>query len=382
MKIAVVGGGPSGMMAALSAKTTHQNATVVLFERNPQLGKKMRLTGGGRCNVTANTNVEGIVSNVVKNGRFLYSSLNQFGPQDIIRFFEDNGVPLKEEDHHRMFPDSNRSSDIVDALEESLLRSGVTLKFNSFVKEVTSNSVITDTDSFDFDHIILATGSRTLPNTGSDGNGYDLAKTFGHSITDLHPQEVPLVSNDLFIQEKTLQGLSFKDVTLKVKSGNKTIATLTHDLIITHFGLSGPVALRASYFVQTLIAKGKGPITVQIDFIPGNNEMPETHPNLHRRFVEYLATRSGSMLDKLKRFEMTVYDTRGFSYAFVTNGGVNIKEIDPKTLRSKLVPSVSLCGELMDVSAYTGGYNITAALSSGYAAGKHVTSQTSEEVEI
>lgn len=380
--ISVIGGGPSGMMAAYSAKLHNPKTRVVLFDRNPNLGKKMRLTGGGRCNVTANVSLEDLVKSVVKNGRFLYSSFNNLGPQEIQAFFKRYGVELIEEDHHRMFPKSHRSHDIVDACERALVDVGVELRLGVNVETLTPTSISVDGTSIQCEHIIIATGGRTLPQTGSDGSGYEFASALGHTVTNLLPQEVPLVSNDALIQSKALQGLSFKDVQVKVKDGKKTLATLTHDLIITHFGYSGPVALRASFYVQRLIENQKGPVTLEIDFMPGFQAIDDTHPNLQKRLLDVLSKQDSSLIDALKHFKTSIYATRGFSYAFVTNGGVMVKEIDPKTMKSKRFETISFCGEVMDVSAFTGGYNITAALSSGYTAGKYCMEGKYETVDI
>lgn len=372
MKICIIGGGPSGMMAAISAKMHHQEHEVILIDSNPILGKKMRLTGGGRCNVTADVDSDTVVKHVVKNGKFLYSALTNFATKDIIQFFEKEGCPLKMEDHQRMFPQSNRSSDIVDALKRKMTSLGVSFMMNTTIVDVDPEASTLTTESASkivYDALIIATGGKTLPQTGSNGVGYRFAERFGHTITSLVPAEVPLVSNERLIQEKTLQGLSFKDVEVTVYDGKKVKSRIVHDLLITHFGLSGPVALRSSFEVLKLLEKG--PVTIEIDFIPGINSLDEAHPNLQKRLLEYVASLEGDALSHLKQFKMTIHDTRGFQYAFVTNGGVSVKEIDPKTMKSKLVSNLSFCGEVMDINAFTGGYNITSCLSTGYTAGKY-----------
>lgn len=372
MRIVVIGGGPSGMMAAISSKKHHPESEVFLLERNKLLGKKMRLTGGGRCNVTANVEASEVVSNTPKNGRFLYSALSNFNPQKIITFFEDNGCPLKEEDHGRMFPESNRSKDIVETLQNVLIKSGVKILYDQKVNSIDLNpkKIHTETDTFTFDKLILCAGGKTLPGTGSDGSGYDLVKQMGHSVTDILPAEVPLVSNDTFIQEKVLQGLSFQDVNVKVYHKKKIKSNITHDLLFTHFGLSGPAALRSSFEVQKLLGE---PIELSIDFFPEASTLDETHFNYQKRLIDYVSSLEGDLWQNLKNFKMSVYDTRGFKYAFVSNGGVSLKEVDPKTMKSKLNSDISIAGELLDMSSFTGGYNITSALVSGYTAGKFVS---------
>lgn len=372
MKVIVIGGGPSGMMAAISTKIHHPHADVTLLERNKILGKKMRLTGGGRCNVSANVGIESVIENTPKNGRFLYSALSNFNPQAIIQFFEDNQCPLKEEDHGRMFPLTDKSGDIVNTLHNVLVQHKVKIEMSQFVTEIDQNKKLIHTESgiFKYDKLIFATGGRTVPNTGSDGNGYTLAETMGHSITELVPAEVPLVSNDLFIQEKTLQGLSFKDVNIKVLNGKRVLSNITHDLLITHFGLSGPAALRSSFEIQKRLHKG--PIDIIIDFFPEDEIIDETHFNYQKRLIDYVKTLEGDITQNLHRFKMKINDTRGFKFAFVTNGGVKLKEVDPKTYKSKLDDNVSFAGELLDMNSFTGGYNITSALVTGYTAGKYV----------
>lgn len=372
MKVFIIGGGPSGMMSAISTKKHHPKADVFLLERNSVLGRKMRLTGGGRCNVSANVEAKTVIDNTPKNGRFLYSALSNFEPYDIINFFEENGCPLKEEDHGRMFPVSNKSKDIVDTLESVIRKLGVHIIFDQIVNniDVDKKLIETESKSYTYDKIILACGGRTLPNTGSDGTGYKLSELFNHSVTNLLPAEVPLVSNDTLIQEKTLQGLSFKDVNIKVYDGNKVKSNITHDLLFAHFGLSGPAALRSSFEIQKLIEKG--PVTISIDFFPNVHELDETHFNYQKRLIDYISTLEGELLYNLKNFKMTIYDTRGFKYAFVTNGGINLKEVNPKTMGSKLNEDLSFAGELLDMSSFTGGYNITSALVTGFTAGKYI----------
>ena len=374
--IIVIGGGPSGMMAAWSAKTHHPQAQVILLESNPMLGRKLALTGGGRCNVTAKVSTDEVVDYVVKNGRFLYSALNQWGPDQIIRFFESQGCPLVEEDHQRMFPASGKSQDIVATLSKALQKADVDIRLNSKVTAMDESFVYLHRGKLAYDAVILAGGSHVLPETGSDGSGFLLAESMGHSITGLLPAEVPLVSNDLFIQEKILQGLSFSDVGLQVldEKGRRK-RTITHDLLFTHFGLSGPAALRASFDVQALLQKQKT-VTLIIDFLPDlamDQLTPELiEARLPKRLLHYLAGLSAKPLHEwVKRFPMSVYETRGFAHAFVVNGGIKLKEVDPKTMQSKQNPKLSFCGEILDVSAYTGGYNITAAFSTGYLAGKY-----------
>lgn len=384
-KIIIIGGGPSGMMAAISAKLNNPKEDVFLFERNNELGRKLKLTGGGRCNITANVSDEEVISNIPKNGKFIYSSLSNFDTKAIINFFEENNCKLKEEDHGRMFPVTNKAIDIVTTLEAKLKSIGVKIMFNMLVESITEKYVYTNNDKYTYDYLIIATGGITLPATGSDGSGHEFAKSFGHEITELLPAEVPLVSNDSFIQSKELQGLSFKDVELKIfNDKNKIKKTIKHDLLFTHFGISGPASLRASFEVINLLKK-QNEVVIKIDFLSNynnndllNNEVLEKAlkeheiPNRLSAYIKNNTKTSEEFVKMLKEFSVNIYTTRGFKSAFVTNGGINLKEIDPKTFKSKINPKISFCGEVLDINAYTGGFNITSALSTGYTAGKNV----------
>jgi len=391
-KLFIIGGGPAGMMAAIAAKKYHPDLNVVLLEKNAILGKKLKTTGGGRCNITAKATNEEIINNTPKNGKFLFSTLNNFNAFDIIDFFSSYNCPLKTEDHARMFPQSNQAQDIIDTLLKVLRDLRITINYNTNVLDIdTKNRIlIAENQNFNYDYLILATGGKCVPASGSNGDGYRFAQKFQHSITELKPAEVPLVSNDAIIQSKQLQGLSFKDVTITVHKNNKSFKKITHDLLFTHFGLSGPAALRASFFVYDLLLTNKD-ILITIDFLPklslGKLETilqdPQTleknliQYNIPKRLINYLlsipASNNTQYLAKyFKQFPLTIVATRGFSQAIVTNGGVAVKEIIPKTMKSKLNETLAFAGELIDINSYTGGYNITTALSTGYTAGKYI----------
>ena len=384
--IIVIGGGPSGMMAAISAKRHNPSAHVTLLERNARLGTKLRMTGGGRCNVTANVAIDTVVENVPKNGKFLYSTLSNFGPKEIQQFFKEAGCELKEEDHGRMFPASNRSVSIVETLEATMRKLGVIIKLDSYVSAIDpqAQTVVVNDKTLHYDGLIVATGSKTLPGTGSDGNGYHLMEMCEHTITPLIPAEVPLVSNDTVIQEKVLQGLSFKDVKVSALHNNKVKHAITHDLLFAHFGITGPAALRISFTVQKILEK-QTPCILSIDFLPTvSHETLSRAENvvemaqelgLPKRLLSYfetITTNKNELIAMIKGFKLSVYDTRGFKHAFVTNGGVSMKEVDPKTLKSKRYPSIAIIGELLDYNAYTGGFNITSAFSTGFTAGENI----------
>jgi len=383
----IIGGGPAGMMAAISAKEHHMNANVILIERNNVLGKKLKMTGGGRCNVSAAVSNEEVIKHTIQNGKFLYSALMQFNTSDIATFFENLDCPLKIEDHHRMFPKSDDANDIIFALKRRMKELNIKIEYNTFIEKLTSDEIYANHKAYPYDYLILATGGCSYATSGSDGSGYILAKQLGHHITPLQPAQVPLVSNDEVIQSKVLQGLSFQNVSIKVLQKNKVKYQVQHDLIFTHFGISGPSALQASDYVQKVLKK-ENPVTIQIDFICDvslenlQHELKETSIEdifrkyqLSKRLYTYLksqTTKNMDILTKLKTFPLTIYTTRGFHNAFVTSGGIHLKEVDPKTMKSKLHPHIAFCGEVLDMHAHTGGYNITIALVSGYVAGKYI----------
>lgn len=383
----IIGAGPAGMMAAISAKEHHSSLDVILVERNNVLGKKLKLTGGGRCNVTADVTNEEVIKNTVKNGKFLYSALMQYNTKDICSFFEQLDCPLKVEEHNRVFPQSDDANDIIFALKRKMKELNIKIEYNTIVEEVTDKTIITNKGTYPYDYLILATGGCSYAMTGSDGTGYELSKQLGHTITNLQPAEVPLVSNDQVIQTKELQGLSFSNVRITILQKGKAKYKVDHDLIFTHFGISGPAALQASYYVQKVLVK-ETPATINIDFLPNVSletlqeelktktieEIFSAH-DLPKRLCEYLKTqhdKNADILSNIKKFPLTIYTTRGFTNAFVTDGGINIKEVDPKTMKSKLHDNISFCGEMLDVHGHTGGYNITIAFVSGYVAGKYI----------
>lgn len=389
-KIVIIGAGPAGMMAAISSKIHNPQFEVLLIERNNQLAKKMRLTGGGRCNVTANVANDIVIENTPKNGKFLFSSLMNFNPKDIQNFFISEGCPLKIEDHDRVFPKSDKSTSIINTLENKLKSLNVQIKFETLVESVDVDKKTLKINSQDitYDYLIIATGGKTYPHTGSDGSGYKIAELFGHKITELLPAEVPLVSNDKVIQDKELQGLSFKDIKLNIIQNNKVKKSIIHDLIITHFGLSGPAALRASFYIQNILKK-EILAQVSLDFLPNTkttelenlneSELTKTllDKGLPKRLLNYIKIKTITIdesIQLIKNFKLNIYTTKGFSLAFVTNGGIDIKEIDPKTMKSRLNNSLSFCGEIIDINSFTGGFNITSALSTGYTAGKYINS--------
>ncbi|MFV0379979.1 MAG: aminoacetone oxidase family FAD-binding enzyme [Anaerorhabdus sp.] len=360
-KIIVVGGGPSGMMAAYQAKKNNENDEVILLDSNNILGKKLLLSGNGRCNVSVNVDDTEFIKGIVKNGKFLYSAMSQISISDIHNFFIKNDVLLKEEDHLRLFPKSEKAKDVVNMFEKLLLKQKVIIKLNHQVSDLNlvESWIIVNDEKIYYDHLVLATGGISYKETGSSGLIHKLLKKNGVGITKLLPQEVSLISEDEAITSKALQGLSFKDVKLSIIEKNKKKKTITHDLIITHFGLSGPCALRSSYEIVKKL-QDSDEVIVSIDFIEESN--------LPKRLLKYLSEHELDLHD----FRLKIIATKSIDVAFVTNGGIEIKEIDPKDMKLKKYPNVSVCGELIDISGYTGGYNITSSLISGYVAGSTI----------
>ncbi|MCD8899264.1 NAD(P)/FAD-dependent oxidoreductase [Staphylococcus gallinarum] len=406
----IIGGGPSGLMAAAAASADGER--VLLLEKKKGLGRKLKISGGGRCNVTNRLPYDEIIKNIPGNGKFLYSPFSIFDNESIIAFFESRGVKLKEEDHGRMFPVTNKAQDVVDTLVTTLHQNKVEVKEESTVEKVE----YTSTDSFKVTlnnqkeyqskSLIIATGGTSVPQTGSTGDGYKFATSLGHTITELFPTEVPITSAEPFIKDKRLKGLSLKDVGVSVlkKNGKKRI-THQMDMIFTHFGISGPAALRCSQFVyKEQKNQKKQDIDMQIDAFPQLttdaleqeirgllNAAPDKyvknslHGLIEERYLQFMIdcaeidedltahhisnTQINTLVALFKGFTFKVNGTLPIDKAFVTGGGVSLKEIQPKTMMSKLVPGLFLCGEVLDIHGYTGGYNITSALVTGHVAG-------------
>ena len=379
----VIGGGPAGMMATISSSFYGQ--TTLLLEKNRKLGKKLAGTGGGRCNVTNNGSLDDLLAGIPGNGRFLYSVFSQFDNQDIVRFFTENGVKLKVEDHGRVFPASDRSQTIIQALTDKIAELGGQVRCQvevTSVKKIDGQFVIKSKDeTWTADRLIVTTGGKSYPSTGSTGFGHDIARHFQHTITDLEAAESPLLTD---FPHKALQGISLDDVTLHYGKHR-----ITHDLLFTHFGLSGPAALRMSSFV-------KGGEILTLDSVPhySKEELTEIleknrEKSLKNVLKAYLPERLADffaqdlpekvkqlspkeidvVLEKVKELPIPVTGKMSLAKSFVTKGGVSLKEINPKTLESKLVPGLHFAGEVLDINAHTGGFNITAALCTGWVAG-------------
>lgn len=379
----VIGGGPAGMMATIASASYGQST--LLIEKNKKLGKKLAGTGGGRCNVTNNGTLDDLMAGIPGNGRFLYSVFSQFDNQDIIQFFTDNGVKLKVEDHGRVFPTSDQSRTIIQALENKILELGASMATNCEVVSVTKPEDIFIVKSAEkiwtADKLVVTTGGKSYPSTGSTGYGYEIARHFKHTITDLEAAESPLLTD---FPHKALQGISLTDVTL---SYDKHI--ITHDLLFTHFGLSGPAALRMSSFVKggEILSLDLLPTTSSqdlIDFLEEHREKSIKNTLkalLPERLADFLAqgfpekgkqlapAQKDELIRKIKEMPIPVTGKMSLAKSFVTKGGVSLKEINPKTLESKLVSGLHFAGEVLDINAHTGGFNITSALCTGWVAG-------------
>lgn len=371
------------MMAAVAS--AFYGKSTLLLEKNRRLGKKLAGTGGGRCNVTNNGTLEDLLEGIPGNGRFLYSVFSQFDNHDIMNFFEENGVKLKVEDHGRVFPTTDRSQTIIKALEMKMLDLGVTIRTGTEVVSVKKEEALfqikTSDQVFTAPQVIVTTGGKTYPSTGSTGFGHDIARHFKMEVTDLEAAESPLLTD---FPHKALQGISLDDVTL---SYGKHV--ITHDLIFTHFGLSGPAALRLSSFVS-------GGEIAELDFLPQTTSdellryLTENREKsvknalktwVPERVADFVAkdfpekakqlspTQLQAVISQLKKMPIPITGKMSLAKSFVTKGGVDLKEINPKTLESKKVSGLHFAGEVLDINAHTGGFNITYCLCTGWVAG-------------
>ncbi|QQK81227.1 NAD(P)/FAD-dependent oxidoreductase [Salicibibacter cibi] len=410
-KVIVVGGGPAGLMAAVAAAS--HGADVTLIDKGNKLGRKLAISGGGRCNVTNRMDERELIRYIPGNGKFMYSPFSVFNNEDIIAFFEGLGIALKEEDMGRMFPVNDKAATVVQTLLDQLRLKGVETITDqrvtglTFDQERVTGVKLENNTVASADQVIVATGGTSVPHTGSTGDAYPWARNAGHTVTELYPTEVPITSSDPFIRERALQGLSLRDVELTVwNQKKKAIVKHEGDMLFTHFGISGPIALRCSqYIVKERKKTGGQPVKLSIDLHPGKkvgdleqmlqkmkkasgeksckNVLSSLAPE---RFLLLLLERahidaSSSLKDvraetlqalakEMKHFTFSSDGTLSLKKAFVTGGGVSVKEIEPKTMQSKIKQGLYFCGEVLDIHAYTGGFNITCAFSTGHTAGK------------
>ena len=407
-KTVIIGGGAAGLMAACAAAEKYGGSAVTVIEKNRRPGRKLMITGKGRCNVTNNCDRDTLISNVPANGRFLFSAFSDFGTADTMEFFEKRGVPLKTERGNRVFPVSDKASDIVDALVNTVRKSGVKILTAEAEEILTENSAVTgvrtrEGEVFAADSVILATGGMSYPVTGSTGDGYEMAGRLGHTVTPLKASLVPLNVKQGFCSR--LSGLSLKNVTLTVyESGRKKpVFSELGEMLFTHFGISGPLVLSASAHMRKM---GSAEYVAYIDLKPALDEQ-KLDSRILRDFEEEKNRNFGNSLDKLlpksiipviislsgiapdtkvnqisreqrarlcgvlKALRLDITGFRPIEEAIITGGGISVKEINPSTMESKLVSGLFFAGEIIDADAYTGGFNLQIAFSTGHLAGKN-----------
>lgn len=402
--VIIIGAGAAGCVAAITA--ARMGKTVIMFEKNDYVGRKLRITGKGRCNVTNNCNQQELMNNIPVNSRFLYSSFSEFDSQDTMNFFEELGVPLKTERGNRVFPVSDNAEDIVNALSHELKKCGVKIIKQRVQHIICNNNVCTGVVAGGKDYnaasVLIACGGKSYQNTGSTGDGYSLAQECGHTITELKPSLVPLVSTDKYCAE--MMGLSLRNVTLNLLDGDKTIYTELGEMLFTHFGVSGPLVLSASSHIREMVPYRYKLI---IDLKPGLNH-EQLDLRIQRDFAENLNRDFANAIRKLlpaklvpvavklsgispeqkvngitkeqrrafgeliKAFPVKISGFRPIDEAIITSGGISVKEINPKTMESKLVSGLFFAGEVIDVDAYTGGFNLQIAFSTAYCAGMYM----------
>lgn len=411
-RVIVVGGGAAGMMAAYSAAIAgHQ---VTLLEKNEKLGKKIYITGKGRCNFTNASDMETILQNVVSNPKFMYSAFYTFSNESVMDFFETNGMPYKVERGNRVFPVSDHSSDVIRTFERALKEQGVEIKLHTQVSGlVLENDKVIGVEQSNHkvqkgDSIIIATGGLSYQTTGSTGDGFTFARETGHNVKDLRPALVPLETRESYITR--MQGLSLKNVQLSVYDKGKKKYDEFGEMMFTHFGVTGPLVLSASSVLSRFLP---GELKAYIDLKPALSAKQlddrllrifSEHPKTHIKGVfqqllpskmipvmielseideqksvcEYTKTEREKIISLLKEFPFTILDTRSFKEAIITQGGVDVHQIDPSTMESKVIKNLYFAGEVLDVDGFTGGYNLQIAWSTGYLAGISVKEEINE----
>lgn len=407
-KILIAGGGAAGMMAAVSA--ARNGSKVELFEKNDRLGRKLFITGKGRCNITNTADTEEMLRAVMSNPKFLYSGFYSFTNEQTVDFFEEIGVRTKEERGGRVFPMSDHSSDVIRALEREMRRLGVRIHLNQAVESLLSNDDgitgirLVSGEEVNGDAVILTTGGISYPSTGSTGDGYRMASAIGHRITPLFPSLVPMSAKEAFVSD--LMGLSLRNVEVWITDGKKCVYREFGEMLFTHYGVSGPIILSASSVIGKKIKDKE--LVLHIDLKPALDEsqldkrlIREFESNQNKQFKNavdslfpaklrpVIVSCSGIKPDKkvneitreerlefarkIKDFQITLTGLRGYNEAIITKGGISVKEVDPGTMESKLVHGLYIAGEILDLDALTGGYNLQIAWSTGWLAGTHAS---------
>ncbi|MDQ0203747.1 BaiN/RdsA family NAD(P)/FAD-dependent oxidoreductase [Pectinatus haikarae] len=402
--IVIIGAGPAGMMAAVQASAADNK--VILLEKKDRPGRKLMITGKGRCNITNTADLSGFMKNIPGNGKFLYSAFKNFFNEDVIDFFQQIGVPTKVERGGRVFPQSDKAADVVKALTDKMYDCQVEMRFNTDVEKIISHDgkikgVKIKDDVIEADAVVLAAGGASYPVTGSDGSGAKLAREAGHNIISLQPALVPLVSDDEWV--KSLQGLSLRNVRVSVFTDEKKSAEMFGEMMFTHFGVTGPIVLSLSRQIVLSLAEKKK-VYLAVNLKPALTP-EQLNARIQRDFKKYTRKQvKNAMIDllphrlipivldlayidgdksvdeitKKERIHLTetlqklpfdIEKARPLPEAIVTCGGVNVKEIDPKTMQSKLLEGLFFAGEVTDIDGYTGGFNLQAAFSMGYTAG-------------
>ncbi len=398
--IIIIGGGASGCFASVHA--SRFGKSVLLFEKNDKLGRKLRITGKGRCNVTNNSDIEEHMKNIPVNQRFMYSAFSVFDAHNTMDFFEEIGVPLKTERGNRVFPVSDNANDIADALVREMKKNGVKIIKSRVTELITEGSacigVKADGKEFHAKSVLIACGGKSYPNTGSTGDGYLLAKSVGHTITEIKPSLVPLVSPDRYCNE--MMGLSLRNVILNLYDREKLIYSELGEMLFTHFGVSGPLVLSASSHIREM---SSGRYRILIDLKPALSPeqldariQRDFAENLNRDFVNGIRKLLPAKLipvivklsgispeqkvnsitkeqrhkfgELIKAFPIRISGFRPVDEAIITSGGVSVREINPKTMESKIIDGLFFAGEVIDVDAYTGGFNLQIAFSTAYSA--------------
>lgn len=396
----IVGAGAAGCTAAVFA--ARYGKSVLLLEPNEKIGRKLRITGKGRCNVTNNSPVEEHMKNIPVNNRFMYSAFSMFSAEDTMNFFEELGVPLKTERGNRVFPVSDKAEDIVGSLEKELKKLGVKIIHKHVESLIIENNAVCGVKAqgkeYRSNSVLIACGGKSYPLTGSTGDGYRLAESAGHTVTELKPSLVPIVSEDKFCAE--LMGLSLRNVTLKLYDGEKVIYSELGEMLFTHFGVSGPLVLSASSHIRNM---QKNRFKFVIDLKPAlspeqldSRIQRDFAENLNRDFINGIRKLLPAKLipviiklsgisperkvnsitkderrkfgELIKNFPVRVSGFRPIDEAIITSGGISVREINPKTMESKIVKNLFFAGEIIDVDAYTGGFNLQIAFSTAYSA--------------